>query len=175
MGREWLPASAKVVDLPDLLGMLEPRRASGETVAFSNGAFDLFHVGHLRSLEQARAQADLLVVGVNSDASVRRYKSPDRPLVPQSDRAELVAGLACVDYVVIFDESTAERIIAAIRPDVYIKGADYRDKPFPERPIVEEYGGRVVLVELEGSRSTTDLISTIRRRFGGLTDDPAPG
>jgi len=166
MAHDWTPAAAKVVALPVLLPLLARRRAAGETIAFSNGAFDLFHVGHLRSLEQARALADLLVVGVNSDASVRRYKSPDRPLVSQDDRAELVAGLACVDYVVVFDESTAEQIISQVRPDVYVKGADYRSKPFPERPIVEAYGGRVALIELEGGRSTSGLIDEIRRRFG---------
>jgi len=166
MSGDWKSAASKVVTLPVLLPLLAARRAAGQRVAFSNGAFDLFHAGHLRSLEQARAEADLLVVGVNSDASVRRYKSPDRPFLPQADRAELVAGLSCVEYVVVFDESTAEQILSAVRPDVYVKGADYRHKPFPERAVVEGYGGRVVLIELEGGRSSTGLIAEIARRAG---------
>jgi rfaE bifunctional protein nucleotidyltransferase chain/domain len=163
MHERWLTAARKVVSLDEAVAALAPLRAAGRTVALTNGTFDLIHVGHLRSLEHARAHADLLVVGVNSDASVRQYKGPDRPIVPQSDRAELVAGLACVDYVVIFDEPTAERLLDAIRPEVYVKGADYREKPLPERPIVEAYGGRIVLVELEPGRSTTGLIERVLR------------
>src|SRR4051794_8167901 len=127
-------AAEKVVGLDALLRELEQRRATGARVAFTNGSFDLVHAGHLRSLEQARAHGDLLVVGVNSDASVRQYKSPDRPIVSQADRAELIAGFACVDYVVVFDEPTAEHLLAEIRPDVYVKGADYAVKDLPERP-----------------------------------------
>src|ERR1043165_8627743 len=120
----WRRSAEKIVSVDALLSELAPRRAAGARVALTNGTFDLVHVGHLRSLEQARAHADLLVVGVNSDASVRQYKGPDRPIVPQADRAELIAGLACVDYVVIFDEPTADRLITALRPEVYVKGAD---------------------------------------------------
>jgi rfaE bifunctional protein nucleotidyltransferase chain/domain len=162
----WRRAAEKVVSLDALQAALEPRRAAGERVALTNGAFDLVHVGHLRSLEQARSHADVLVVGVNSDASVRSYKAPNRPIVPQAERAELIAGLACVDYVVIFDEPTAERLLAAVRPEVYVKGADYASKPLPERPVVEAYGGQVVLVKLEVGHSTTDLVAEIVRRFG---------
>ena len=154
-------AADKVLPLPDLLRALAAGRAGGARIALTNGAFDLIHVGHLRSLEQARAHGDVLVVGINSDASVRQYKSPDRPIVPEADRAELIAGLACVDYVVIFDELTAEHLLAEVRPEVYIKGAEYATRPFPERAVVEGYGGRVVLVELEAGRSTTGLIERI--------------
>lgn len=166
-------AAEKVVTLAALLAALESRRAAGERVAFTNGTFDLVHVGHLRSLEQARAHGDVLVVGVNSDASVRSYKEPGRPIVPEADRAELIAGLACVDFVVTFDEPTAERLISEIRPDVYVKGADYAEKPLPERPIVEAYGGRVVLIALEAGRSTSGLIARIVETFGGRGDAPA--
>jgi rfaE bifunctional protein nucleotidyltransferase chain/domain len=159
-------AADKIVTLDGLMAALEPRRSAGQRVAFTNGAFDLVHVGHLRSLEQARAQADLLVVGVNSDASVRSYKAPGRPIVPQAERAELIAGLACVDYVIVFDEPTAERLIQQVRPDVYVKGADYATKALPERPLVEAYGGRVVLIELEAGRSTSGLVDEIMNRFG---------
>jgi rfaE bifunctional protein nucleotidyltransferase chain/domain len=164
MSQNWRPAAEKVVTLDAILADLAPRRASGQQVAFTNGTFDLIHVGHLRSLEQARAHGDLLVVGVNSDASVRSYKQPGRPIVPQADRAELIAGFGCVDYVVVFDEPTAEHLIRSIKPDVYVKGADYAAKPLPERPIVEAYGGRIVLVPLEAGRSTTGLIDEIARR-----------
>ena len=159
-------AASKVLELPALLQTLADRRADGARVALTNGAFDLIHVGHLRSLEQARAHGDLLVVGVNSDASVRRYKAPDRPIVPQADRAELLAGFACVDYVTIFDESTAEQLLEAVRPDAYIKGAEYATRPFPERAVVEAYGGQIVLVNLEAGRSTSNLIDEVVRRFG---------
>ena len=162
-------AADKVLQLPELLRVLAVRQRAGERVVMSNGAFDLIHIGHLRSLEQARAYGDVLVVGINSDASVRRYKSPDRPIVPEADRAELIAGLACVDYVVLFAESTAERLLADVRPDVYIKGAEYATRPFAERAVVEGYGGQVVLVELEPGRSTSDLIEQIASRSGRST------
>ena len=173
MGCSWRRAAEKVVSLDALLGVLAPRRAAGERVAFTNGSFDLVHVGHLRSLEQARSHGDILVVGVNSDASVRGYKAPNRPVVPQAERAELIAGLGCVDYVVIFNEPTAERLLAVVRPEAYVKGADYATKSLPERPIVEAYGGQVVLVELEAGHSTTDLIDEITRRFGPVANDSA--
>ena len=166
MAQSWRHAAEKVVPLDALLAAHAERRAAGERVALTNGTFDLVHIGHLRSLEQARAHGDILVVGVNSDVSVRSYKAPDRPIVPEAERAELIAGLSCVDFVVIFDEPTAERLLTAVRPDVYVKGADYATKPLPERPIVEAYGGRVVLVDLEAGHSTTDLVADIVRRFG---------
>jgi rfaE bifunctional protein nucleotidyltransferase chain/domain len=160
-------STSKRLSLPDLLAALEPRRAAGERVVLTNGAFDLLHVGHLRSLERARALGDLLVVGVNSDASIRALKEAGRPVLPEAERAELLAGLACVDYVVIFGEPTAERLAEAVRPDVYVKGADYAVKSLPERAVVEAHGGKVVLVDLEAGRSTSGLIDEIVRRFGG--------
>lgn len=166
----WRPTRGKVLALDDLLARVSERRADGERIALTNGSFDLFHVGHLRSLEQARALADLLVVGLNSDGSVRAYKSPDRPVLPQAERAELLAGLACVDYVVVFDEPTAERLVVEVRPDVYVKGADYAAKPIPEADIVRGYGGRVELIPLEAGRSTSGLIDEIVRRFGRSDD-----
>ena len=166
MSDRWCRAAEKVVPLRGVLEALAARRAAGARVAVTNGTFDLMHLGHLRSLEAARATADVLVVGVNSDASVRSYKAPNRPIVPEAERAELVAAFACVDYVVIFDEPTAERLLEAIQPDVYVKGADYASKSLPERPTVEAYGGQIVLVELEAGHSTTDLIGEIVRRCG---------
>jgi rfaE bifunctional protein nucleotidyltransferase chain/domain len=128
---------------------------------FTNGCFDLLHRGHLSYLEQARALGDVLVVGVNSDSSVRGRKGPGRPVVPADDRAALVAGLACVDHVVVFGEPTPERLIRALRPDVYAKGGDYRADELPERALVEGYGGRVVIVGLVPGRSTSALVSAI--------------
>ena len=173
MTQSWRPADEKIVSLDTLLALVARRRAAGERIALTNGTFDLLHVGHLRSLEQARALGDLLVVGVNSDASVRGYKARNRPIVPQAERAELIAGLACVDFVVIFDEPTAERLVAAVRPDVYVKGADYATKPLPERPIVEAYGGQIVLVDLEAGHSTTELVAEVVRRFGSSSSADA--
>jgi rfaE bifunctional protein nucleotidyltransferase chain/domain len=135
--RPWRASSEKVVDLHDLAMALDPVRAAGQRIVMTNGAFDLLHVGHLHSLERARALGDLLVVGVNSDASIHAYKAPNRPILPERERAMLIAGLGCVDYVVIFDNPTAERLAEAIRPDVYVKGADYSVKFLPERAVVE--------------------------------------
>ena len=156
----------KIVSLDDLLPRLSARRAAGEQVVFTNGTFDLLHVGHVRSLERAGQLGDVLVVGLNSDASVRAYKDPRRPLLPERERAELLAALGWVDYVIVFDEPTAERLVNAIRPDVYVKGADYANAPLPEADIVRGYGGRVELVPLHEGRSTSGLIREILERFG---------
>jgi rfaE bifunctional protein nucleotidyltransferase chain/domain len=162
----WTPSQTKIVPLDRLPACLDPRRAAGERIVLTNGAFDLLHAGHLRSLEEARARGTLLVVGINSDASVWASKAPGRPIVPERDRAALVAGLACVDYVTIFDEPTAERLAEIVRPAVYVKGADYRVKHLPERAVVEAHGGEVVLVELAAGLSTSGLVEQIVRRFG---------
>lgn len=137
-------------------------RATGKTVVLTNGVFDLLHVGHTRYLAAARAQGDVLVVGVNSDESVRRLKGPTRPLNRAADRAELVAALAAVDVAIIFAEDTAVALAEAIRPDVYVKGAEYRDRPLPERAAVEAAGGRVELVGMVPDRSTTSLVERLR-------------
>ena len=160
------PSSRKVLTLDELLPRLDERRASGARVALTNGAFDLLHVGHARALAAARALADLLVVGLNSDVSVRAYKSTRRPVLPEDERAELLAALSAVDYVVVFDEPTAERLVAAVRPDVYVKGADYATAPLPEADLVHGYGGRIELLPLEAGRSTSGLIREIVERFG---------
>ena len=151
--------SGPVVALPRLLAELEPARARGARVVLTNGVFDLLHVGHLRYLRQARKEGDLLVVGVNSDRSVARLK-PGRPLVPAAERAELVAALAPVDFGVIFDEPTAERLVATIRPAVYAKGGDYGQKPdrLPEAARAREVGARLVLLPLVPDHSTTALL-----------------
>jgi len=150
-----------VVDRSALPAMLAERRARGEKVVFTNGCFDLLHAGHVRYLREAASFGDLLVVGLNSDGSVRMFKEPGRPIVPQGDRAELVAALGMVEYVVLFDEATAENLVAELRPDVYVKGGDYRPEELPEARIVEGYGGTVELVRYHEERSTTGIIQKI--------------
>jgi rfaE bifunctional protein nucleotidyltransferase chain/domain len=156
----------KVVSVPLLLARLERHRVRGNFVVFTNGCFDILHVGHLRTLQVARGQGDLLVVGVNGDASVRSLKGPSRPINSQADRAELLGGLACVDYVVIFEETTPLELLAKIRPDVHVKGGDYQLADLPEAQLVQSYGGRVHLTELVPGRSTTALLEGVA---GGLS------
>jgi D-glycero-beta-D-manno-heptose 1-phosphate adenylyltransferase len=167
------PAASKICTRDDLLAQLAPRRLAGARVVCTNGIFDLMHIGHLRYLQAARAMGDLLVVGVNADASTRRLKGPARPIVPEAERAELLAGLACVDFVTIFTEDTAEALVAALQPDVYVKGGDYTisddgtapadatAKPLPEAASVRAYGGQVRLIPYVPGHSTTELIARI--------------
>jgi D-beta-D-heptose 7-phosphate kinase/D-beta-D-heptose 1-phosphate adenosyltransferase len=139
------------------------RAAQPGRIAFTNGVFDLLHVGHVSLLEAARAAADALVVGVNSDASARRLgKGPDRPLVPAAERARLIAALACVDCVVLFDEDTPRELIRRLRPDVLVKGADYQREQIVGGDDVEGWGGRVVRVPLVEGKSTTALLARLR-------------
>ncbi len=154
-------------EIRDLEAMREIRtelRARGRTVVLTNGCFDLLHVGHVRYLRAARLQGDCLIVGVNSDESVRRLKGPSRPLLPAAERAELLAALSSVDYVVVFPEDTAEELVAALQPDVYVKGSDYGpgQKDLPEAELVAGYGGRVALNELTPGRSTSSIVARIR-------------
>jgi len=138
-------------------------RASDRTIVFTNGVFDLLHPGHVRYLQQARSLGDALIVGVNSDRSVRSIKGPTRPITPEGERAELIAGLACVDAAVVFDEDTPWQLIAALQPDVLVKGADWAEDAIVGREIVEARGGRVVRVPIEGDYATTRMIDRIRR------------
>ena len=157
------------VSLAELLALREQWRVAGHTVVCTNGVFDLLHYGHLRYLLEARALGDLLVVGLNSDASTRRYKGPARPLVPEHERAALLLALEPVDYVTIFDEPTAERLVDELRPEIYCKGGDYAGagaKALPEAAVVERYGGRVELIHYLPGHSTSDLINLILSRYG---------
>ena len=138
------------------------QRARGRRVVFTNGVFDILHPGHLRYLQQARALGDVLIVGLNSDASVRRNKGPERPINSETERAEILAALECVDGVVIFDEETPAEIIRAIQPDVLVKGADWAEDAIVGRDTVEARGGRVVRVDIEQGFSTTAIIERIR-------------
>ena len=154
-------ASAKVFALPELVAWREAARARGKTVVWTNGVFDLFHVGHLQSLREARRFGDLLVVGVNGDASVKANKGPERPIFPAAERVELLAALELVDAILVFDDPTPEAVLAAVKPDVHVKGADYAGKPIPERALVESYGGRVELIQLVPGRSSTNTLAKL--------------
>ena len=138
-------------------------RAEGKRIVFANGAFDLLHVGHVRSLEGARGEGDWLAVGVNSDRSVERAKGPSRPILPEAERAEIVAALAAVDAVSVFDEDSPAALIAAIRPHVHAKGTDYTAETVPERDVVAACGGRTVIVGDTKDHATTDVIAKIKR------------
>ena len=138
-------------------------RANHQTIVFTNGVFDLLHPGHLRYLQHARSLGDALIVGVNSDRSVRANKGPGRPINPEAERAEVVAALACVDAVAIFDEETPHEIISALQPDVLVKGADWAEDAIIGRDVVEARGGRVVRVDVEDGYSTTTILERIRK------------
>jgi len=161
------PAPAGVFPLPELLAELAPLRAAGARIVFTNGCFDVLHAGHARFLNAARSKADLLVLGLNSDASVTRLKGPERPVNPQQDRAELLASLSAVDFVVLFEDDTPLELIRAIVPDVLVKGADWKDKGVVGQDVVEAAGGRVELIDLLVGRSTTNIVKRIRDGNGG--------
>lgn len=152
----------KVVSQDELILHIAARKRNGERVVFTNGCFDLLHPGHIRCLEQARALGDVLVVAINSDAGVRRLKGDPRPLVPQEERAEILAALTAVDYVVIFDVPTPREMIFRLRPDTLVKGGDWGPNEIVGREEVEEAGGRVVSVPLEPGYSTTGILEKIR-------------
>lgn len=159
--------TGRLVTLEELRNLRAEWAAQGKVVVLTNGCFDVLHVGHARYLNEARRLGDVLVVGVNDDASVARHKGPERPIVGQDDRAELVASLASVDYVVLFPEDTATALVTAIRPDIYVKGGEYGPdgKELPEAEAVQAYGGRVELLPMVPGRSTTDLIRHIADRY----------
>ncbi len=163
-----LPATGRET----LVSVRQQWRKAGQRVVLTNGVFDLMHIGHVSYLQQARALGDLLIVGLNSDASTRALKGPERPLVGQNERAALLAALRCVDYVTIFEEQTAEALVAALQPDIYVKGGDYAlpdattgitaGKTLPEARIVQRYGGEVRLISYMPGHSTSELIAKIR-------------
>jgi D-beta-D-heptose 7-phosphate kinase/D-beta-D-heptose 1-phosphate adenosyltransferase len=152
----------KVVSLDTLQRELDDRRRHGQRVAFTNGCFDVLHAGHVQYLQEARTQADVLVVGLNSDASVRTLKGEGRPIHPAEARAQVLAGLQAVDYVTVFDEATPLKLIQAVRPDVLVKGADYRPGEVVGAQFVESYGGRVYLARLRAGFSTTSVLEKLR-------------
>src|SRR6187399_2585765 len=150
-----------IVTRQQLIDAIAAERARGRTVAFANGCFDLLHVGHVRYLEASAAEADALVVAINDDRSVKALKGKGRPIMSDAHRAELVAALRCVDYVVIFSEPTVGPLLEALRPDVHCKGTDYTVESVPERSIVQAYGGRTAIVGDPKDHSTRDLLERI--------------
>jgi rfaE bifunctional protein nucleotidyltransferase chain/domain len=151
----------RILSRAQLSKKIDELRKAGKKIVTTNGCFDILHVGHARILEQARKFGDVLVVGLNSDASVKKLKGAARPIVPQDDRAELLASLKCVDYVSIFDEDTPVEFLKAVKPNVHVKGADYTPAALAETPVVESFGGRVEILQLVPGRSTTSLIDKI--------------
>ena len=156
-----------LIDRKDMEGFCDVLRRGGQRIVFTNGCFDLLHAGHVRYLARARSFGDCLVLGLNTDASVRRLKGPSRPINREEDRAEVVGALKSVDYVVLFGEETAEALIAEVRPAVYVKGGDYTLDTLPEAKIVQSYGGRVEFVDMVEGRSTTNVIERIRQERDG--------
>ncbi len=155
--------TSKVLPREQLLTTLSGERSKGNRVVFTNGCFDLMHIGHTRYLESAKALGDVLVVGINSDASVRRLdKAPDRPIVPEAQRAEVLAALGCVDFVTVFDESDPLQLITDVQPDVLVKGGDWAIDRIVGREIVEARGGLVKTIPLVPGQSTTGLLQRIR-------------
>lgn len=153
---------SKILTREQLVELAPQWRAEGIQTVLTNGCFDLLHVGHLRYLQEARRLGDMLIVGVNSDESVRLLKGESRPVVPEAERAELVAGLECVDYVTIFDEPTAIELVNLIQPTYYAKGGDYTEQDLPESEAVIAHGGFVVILPLQPERSTSALVERIR-------------
>jgi rfaE bifunctional protein nucleotidyltransferase chain/domain len=153
---------AEVLTRDALIERVKDDRARGLTHALANGGFDLLHVGHIRYLEAAKREADRLIVAINDDQSVRGLKGPSRPVLPQADRAELVAALRSVDYVVIFSEPTVTPLLELLKPDVHCKGTDYTVETVPERDTVRAYGGRIAIVGDPKDHSTSDLLSRLR-------------
>jgi D-glycero-beta-D-manno-heptose 1-phosphate adenylyltransferase len=158
---------ARLVSVDEAMGLADAWRGAGKRIVLANGCFDLLHVGHVRYLQAAKLLGDVLLVALNSDASVRRLKGPGRPLMPAAERAELVGALCSVDAVVIFDDDRADALIARVRPDVHAKGTDYTEESVPEGDSVRAVGGRVAIAGDPKAHATADLIRTILERFAG--------
>jgi len=156
-------ALSKIGSLDQVAAGVEEQRRAGRRIALANGCFDVLHVGHVRYLAGARAEADVLVVGVNGDESARRLKGPGRPVMPEHDRALLVAALKSVDHVVVFHEDDVTRLLLALRPDVHCKGTDYTPDTVPEREVVRSYGGRVAIVGDAKRHDSRELLARLRQ------------
>lgn len=152
---------SKLKRLSDLRRIAASEKAKGKSIVLANGCFDLFHVGHIRYLREAKEKGDILVVALNSDSSVRKLKGRGRPILPQKERAEILSSFWFVDYVTIFSEANVERILLALKPDYHVKGSDYTINTVPEREAVKRYGGRVAIVGGPKIKNTTDIIRKI--------------
>ncbi len=167
VGAAHADSDLKIRNREALAMLLERERQRGKRIVFTNGCFDLLHVGHVKYLQAARRLGDLLVLGLNSDASIRRLKGPNRPLISQDERAHILAALDCIDYVVIFDEDTPLELIRLLRPDILVKGGDYTPEGVVGKEIVESYGGRVELIQFVDGKSTTGIVEKILRQYQG--------
>jgi rfaE bifunctional protein nucleotidyltransferase chain/domain len=167
-------ANQKIYNRSQLATILQEAKADGAVVVTTNGCFDVLHLGHLRYLQAARQLGDLLVVAVNSDNSVRELKGEKRPLVPEAERAEMLAGLECVNYVVIFPELTPINLLAELKPNIHVKGGDYKLEELVEREVVEAYGGKVIVGLNVPGKSTTNLIEVICERYKDTDLEGAP-
>lgn len=154
----------KIVGFKTLRKKISPLRQHGKTIAFTNGCFDILHFGHISYLEKAKGKDRVLIVGLNSDASVRRIKGPRRPIVPQRERARLLAALTCVDFVTIFNEDTPLKVIKSLKPDILIKGSDWKGKDVVGSSVVKSYGGRIEFVRYLPKFSSTNIIETVVKR-----------
>jgi len=152
----------RLKDLKQIVGILKKQ---GKKIVFTNGCFDLLHIGHVRYLQEAKSLGDILIVAINSDESVRKIKGKGRPITPADERAEILAALECVDYVTIFHETLPNRLIEDLKPDIHVKGGDYSINELPEAKIVKSYGGKVVITNKVKNRSTTKIIEYIKKTF----------
>jgi len=156
-----IPLTAKIKTVSELLPAIARHKQGGKKIVFTNGCYDLLHVGHVRCFKEARSLGDVLVVGLNSDRSVRALKGAPRPIVPEGERAEVLAALDCIDYVTIFDQDNPREIIAQVRPDILVKGGDWTVDTIVGRDIVESYGGKVLSLPLTAGVSTTAIVKNI--------------
>ena len=154
----------KIKERKELRGIVEGLKAKGKRIVFTNGCFDLLHVGHVRYLEKAKALGDILIVGINGDHSVRGLKGPLRPILPVEERAEILSGLGCIDYITVFDEPTPLELITLLKPHVLVKGGDWTKEEVVGREVVEGLGGKVVLLPFVEGSSTSNLIEAILKR-----------
>jgi D-beta-D-heptose 7-phosphate kinase/D-beta-D-heptose 1-phosphate adenosyltransferase len=155
----------KIKERKELSRIIKNLKAKGKRIVFTNGCFDLLHIGHVRYLEKARALGDILVVGVNSDSSVQKIKGPKRPLLPEEERAEILSGLGCVDYITLFNEVDPLKLITSLHPDVLVKGGDWTREEIVGREVVERCGGEVVIIPFVQGVSTSNLIEMILKRY----------
>ena len=158
-----IDSASLILDRDALVARISTEKAGGSRIVLANGCFDILHAGHVRYLEGARALGDMLVVGINSDEQVARLKGAGRPVLPERERAELVASLQAVDLVTIFPEPTVTKLLLAIRPDVHAKGTDYTEETVPERDVVRSYGGRVAIVGDPKDHSTSEILKKVGR------------
>jgi D-beta-D-heptose 7-phosphate kinase/D-beta-D-heptose 1-phosphate adenosyltransferase len=155
----------KIKKRKELLKIIKNLKSKGKRIVFTNGCFDLLHLGHVRYLEEAKSLGDILVVAVNSDSSVRKLKGPKRPILPEADRTEILSGLECVDYITIFNEPDPLKLITSLKPDLLVKGGDWAREQIVGREVVENSGGELLIIPFIKGSSTTNVIDTILRRF----------